>query len=63
MKRRPVRVSSLRTGGALLKSAHHIGFITYPFLKVFQGKFSQVHPLMYVVTAGFLVYFIAPVFV
>ena len=37
------------------------GFITYTFLKVFQGKFSEVHPLMYVVTAGFLVYFIAPV--
>ncbi len=39
-----MRVSSLRTGGALLQSAHHIGFTTYTFLKMFQGKLSEVHP-------------------
>jgi len=37
-----------------------VGFVTYTFLKMLGGKFRQVHPLMYVVTAGFLVYFILP---
>jgi AGZA family xanthine/uracil permease-like MFS transporter len=36
------------------------GFITYTFLKMFQGRFREVHPLMYVVTVGFIVYFAAP---
>jgi AGZA family xanthine/uracil permease-like MFS transporter len=39
------------------------GFIAFTFLKMFQGKFSEVHPLMYVVTVGFIIYFAAPVIV
>jgi AGZA family xanthine/uracil permease-like MFS transporter len=34
------------------------GFVAYTAIKVLQGKFAEVHPLMYVVTAGFLFYFI-----
>ena len=34
------------------------GFIAYTAIKVMQGKFREVHPLMYVVTAVFLCYFI-----
>jgi AGZA family xanthine/uracil permease-like MFS transporter len=34
------------------------GFIAYTAIKVMQGKFRDVHPLMYVVTAGFLFYFL-----
>jgi AGZA family xanthine/uracil permease-like MFS transporter len=33
------------------------GFISYVLLKVFQGKFKQVHPLMYVTALLFLVHF------
>ena len=34
------------------------GFVSYTAIKVLQGKFAEVHPLMYLVTAGFLFYFI-----
>jgi adenine/guanine/hypoxanthine permease len=34
------------------------GFIAYTTIRVFQGKFRDVHPLMYVVTAAFLFYFL-----
>jgi adenine/guanine/hypoxanthine permease len=34
------------------------GFIAYTAIKVMQGKFGEIHPLMYLVTAGFLFYFI-----
>jgi adenine/guanine/hypoxanthine permease len=34
------------------------GFIAYTAIRVMQGKFRDVHPLMYVVTAGFLFYFL-----
>jgi adenine/guanine/hypoxanthine permease len=34
------------------------GFIAYTAIKVMQGKFAEVHPLMYLVTAGFLFYFV-----
>ncbi|MGQ9705786.1 MAG: NCS2 family permease [bacterium] len=37
------------------------GFITFTFIKLFRGKFNQVHPLMYIVTAGFIIYFIIPI--
>lgn len=33
------------------------GFITYTFIKVAKGKASEVHPLMYVVSVAFAVYF------
>jgi AGZA family xanthine/uracil permease-like MFS transporter len=34
------------------------GFVAYTAIRVMQGKFREVHPLMYVVTAGFLFYFL-----
>lgn len=33
------------------------GFVSYVFLKVTRGKASEVHPLMYLVAFGFLVFF------
>lgn len=40
-----------------------IGFITFTFLKLLRGRFGEVHPLMYVVTVGFIVYFVTPLLV
>jgi AGZA family xanthine/uracil permease-like MFS transporter len=34
------------------------GFIAYTAIRVMKGRFRDVHPLMYVVTAGFLFYFL-----
>jgi AGZA family xanthine/uracil permease-like MFS transporter len=34
------------------------GFLSYTVIKVCQGKFRDVHPLMYVVSAAFLFYFL-----
>jgi adenine/guanine/hypoxanthine permease len=34
------------------------GFVAYTAIRVLQGRFRDVHPLMYVVTAGFLFYFL-----
>jgi adenine/guanine/hypoxanthine permease len=34
------------------------GFIAYTAIRMMQGKFRDVHPLMYAVTAGFLFYFL-----
>jgi len=33
------------------------GFVMYAFLKVVKGKASEVHPLMWVIAAAFLVFF------
>lgn len=33
------------------------GFISWVLLKVVRGKFGEIHPLMWVVTAGFVLYF------
>ena len=33
------------------------GFITYVFIKLVLGKAAQVHPLLWVVAASFVVYF------
>ena len=33
------------------------GFITWVLLKVVKGKWTQVHPLMWVVSIGFVIYF------
>jgi AGZA family xanthine/uracil permease-like MFS transporter len=38
------------------------GFIAYTAIRVLQGKFRDVHPLMYAATAAFLVYFLRGVF-
>jgi AGZA family xanthine/uracil permease-like MFS transporter len=34
------------------------GFIAYTAIRLLQGRIREVHPLMYVVTAGFLFYFL-----
>ena len=34
------------------------GFVAYTAIRVLQGRFRDVHPLMYIVTAGFLFYFL-----
>jgi AGZA family xanthine/uracil permease-like MFS transporter len=36
------------------------GFISYVFIKIFHGKAKDVHPLMWVVSAAFVVTFIMP---
>ncbi len=36
------------------------GFIAYVFLKLVSGKASEVHPLMWVVSLAFLLYFAIP---
>ena len=33
------------------------GFVTYTFIKLVRGKAGEVHPLMYVVAAAFILYF------
>jgi AGZA family xanthine/uracil permease-like MFS transporter len=33
------------------------GFITWVLLKVVRGKLGEIHPLMWVVSIAFLVYF------
>jgi AGZA family xanthine/uracil permease-like MFS transporter len=33
------------------------GFITWVFIKVVRQKFAEIHPLMWVVTVGFVIYF------
>jgi adenine/guanine/hypoxanthine permease len=37
------------------------GFLMYTFLQVVRGKGGDVRPMMYVVSAAFLVYFLIPV--
>ena len=37
------------------------GFIIFTLIKILRGKFREVHPLMYVTTAGFIIYFLIPV--
>ena len=34
------------------------GFVAYTTIRLLQGKVQEIHPLMYVVTAGFLFYFL-----
>jgi len=36
------------------------GFIAYVFLKTIRGQGRQVHPLMWLVSIGFLIYFAGP---
>jgi AGZA family xanthine/uracil permease-like MFS transporter len=36
------------------------GFITFTLMKILHGRFREVHPLMYVVTLGFIIYFAIP---
>jgi AGZA family xanthine/uracil permease-like MFS transporter len=33
------------------------GFISWVFIKAIRGKFAEIHPLMWVVAAAFLIYF------
>jgi AGZA family xanthine/uracil permease-like MFS transporter len=34
------------------------GFIMWTAIKIFKGKFAEIHPVMYVISAAFFVYFI-----
>ena len=36
------------------------GFITYVFLKVVRGRAREIHPLMWIVTIGFIIFFAVP---
>jgi AGZA family xanthine/uracil permease-like MFS transporter len=36
------------------------GFITFTLMKMIHGRFREVHPLMYAVTLGFIIYFAIP---
>lgn len=36
------------------------GFITFTFMKIIRGRLRDIHPLMYVITIGFLIYFAIP---
>jgi len=36
------------------------GFVTYCFIKLVRGKAAAVHPMMWVATAAFVIYFILP---
>ena len=38
------------------------GFVTYAFIKAVKGKWREVHPLMWVVVAAFLIYFAQAVY-
>ncbi|MGV8082591.1 MAG: NCS2 family permease [Coriobacteriia bacterium] len=38
-----------------------LGFISYVFIKVFHGKAREIHPLMWIVSAAFVVTFLMPV--
>lgn len=34
------------------------GFVTWTAIKMFNGKFKEIHPAMYVVSAAFIIYFV-----
>jgi adenine/guanine/hypoxanthine permease len=34
------------------------GFVMWTVIKLFRGKLSEIHPVMYVISAAFVVYFI-----
>ena len=34
------------------------GFVVWTAIKVFRGKFSEIHPVMYIISAAFLIYFL-----
>jgi AGZA family xanthine/uracil permease-like MFS transporter len=36
------------------------GFITYTFLRVVSGRAREIHPLMWIVTLAFVIYFVVP---
>jgi AGZA family xanthine/uracil permease-like MFS transporter len=38
------------------------GFISYVFLRLVSGRAREIHPLLWVVTAAFVVYFLQPLF-
>jgi AGZA family xanthine/uracil permease-like MFS transporter len=33
------------------------GFVSYVFIKLVRGKAAEVHPMMYIAAAAFLIYF------
>jgi AGZA family xanthine/uracil permease-like MFS transporter len=38
------------------------GFISYVFLRLVSGRAREIHPLLWIVTAAFVVYFLQPLF-
>jgi AGZA family xanthine/uracil permease-like MFS transporter len=38
------------------------GFISYVFLRAVSGRAREIHPLLWIVTAAFLVFFLLPLF-
>jgi AGZA family xanthine/uracil permease-like MFS transporter len=36
------------------------GFVAYCFIKLVRGKAAAVHPMMWVATAAFVIYFVLP---
>ena len=34
------------------------GFLVWTAVKIFRGKFNEIHPVMYVVSVAFLIYFL-----
>jgi AGZA family xanthine/uracil permease-like MFS transporter len=36
-----------------------IGFITWVIVRAFSGKAKEIHPLLWIVAAGFVLYFVA----
>jgi AGZA family xanthine/uracil permease-like MFS transporter len=36
------------------------GFISYVFLKVVRGRAAEIHPLLWIVTIGFVIFFAVP---
>ena len=39
-----------------------VGFVSYVIIRAFAGKAKEIHPLLWVVAAGFFVYFLLPAF-
>jgi hypothetical protein len=58
----PLAADLDRSGVALLVLAIGAGFVSYAVIKVVQGRAREVHPLLWVVAALFVIYFaIAPI--
>ena len=39
-----------------------VGFVSYVIVRAFAGKAKEIHPLLWIVAAGFFVYFLLPAF-
>jgi AGZA family xanthine/uracil permease-like MFS transporter len=34
------------------------GFVVWTLVKIFRGKYREIHPVMYVISVAFLIYFL-----